>query len=78
LGPGGSPFEIQAQHKVVVVAHHRIGAEVDGKHLGEQLESLENERFAMIEVASGAFVVTTKKRTPNASAHAVVVACLRR
>jgi hypothetical protein len=49
VAQGCCPVRREAQDEVVVIAHQRVGAEVDGEDLGQQGKSFEDARLAMLE-----------------------------
>lgn len=55
-----------------MIAHDRIREDVDGENVGEQLETLDQPGFAVIETAPGATVFATQERAANAAGNAVI------
>jgi hypothetical protein len=58
---------------MIVITHHGISWNLNGEYFRQQLESLHKPGFAMIEIASGFFILPTKKCAANAAGNAVVV-----
>ena len=48
---------VHVQHHMVMVAHHRVGGDVDGEDFLQQLQPPRQSGFAVIEVVVGAPVV---------------------
>jgi len=57
---------------VVVVAHHRIGGHIDGKHRGELPEARFDPTAPVVEVSARVGVLTAEESTPHAAADHVI------
>ncbi|MBU1189838.1 MAG: hypothetical protein KKC01_12485, partial [Gammaproteobacteria bacterium] len=57
--PGCSQIGIDPQHHMVVIAHHRIGSHINGKHRRQQRQTLNNPATPMLKAATGVGILTT-------------------
>jgi hypothetical protein len=55
------------QHDMSVIAHYRIGADVNGKYTGEQVKAIFHPLATVLVGFTGVVVTTADKRPPHAS-----------
>ena len=65
-----------SQYNVVVVAHHRIGAQVDGKHLRQLVKADLDPAASVLEVAAGDGILAAQECAANAATDTMVIRCL--
>jgi hypothetical protein len=56
-----------------VIAHHRIGAYVDGEERREKAQTVPNPLLPMVEVLARVVVLAAQECATDAAGHAVVV-----
>ncbi len=72
-GPRPDPIGIAAQDDVEVIAHHRVGGDVDGEDGGELLDALDDPAAAMLEVTPAGVVLAAQEGAAHAAGDTVVV-----
>ena len=56
-----------------MIAHHGIGTEIDGEDFGQQFESFDDPGFAMVECATGQWIVAAQERAADTPTAAMVI-----
>lgn len=56
-----------------MIAHHRIGADIDGEDIPQPRQPVYRPRLAVLEALAGERILVALKGPPNAAADAVVV-----
>jgi len=70
--PGSGARRIDAHDDVVVVAHHRVGGDVDGEYRSELGDARLDPAAAVVEVLAAVPVMAAQKGAAHAAAHHVV------
>lgn len=72
VAPSRRALRIDVHDDVVMIAHHRIGGDVDGERGGKSLEPLGNPSPPVFETFARRAIDAAKASAPDTSAHAVV------
>jgi hypothetical protein len=72
VAPALRPLGIDAQHQVIVVAHHRVSGHVDGEHPGQLFDPIHDPGPAMVVVLAGDRIIAAQKGTTHAAIHDVI------
>jgi len=59
-------------HDVEVIAHYRVGGDVDGEHRSELLQTLKDPAAPVLEVPAGAVIEAAEIRAPDTARDHVV------
>ncbi|ODB99756.1 hypothetical protein A3197_12645 [Candidatus Thiodiazotropha endoloripes] len=62
-----SDFQSKGGQDVVVIGHHGIGADIDGKNLSQQLHTIDDPLSTMFIAFPGKRIESTEKSTPDAA-----------
>ena len=73
VGPAGAGVSIDLYDDVIVVAHHGVGIDIDGKSISQLFDAIDDPATAMTEVEAGIGIDAAQVGASNASADAVVV-----
>jgi len=58
---------------MVVIGHHGIGGDVNGKDTGQEPEPFYQPGFAVVEGFAGKPILSTEERSPDTARDAVVI-----
>jgi hypothetical protein len=60
-------------YHVVVIAHHGVGANINGKDIAQKTQAIHDPLPSMLETLPGMFVLTTQECPPHTTGDAVVI-----
>jgi len=58
---------------MIVIRHHRIGAEINGKHLCQHGQSVHHPLAAMLVILAGIVILSTKKGPSHTATDTVII-----
>ena len=67
IAPGQALFQVYMQNDMIVVAHHRIGGDIDGKDASQHQQAVFDPLPAMFETADAVAVLAAQKSTAHAA-----------
>ena len=65
--PPQSALGIHTQDHMKMIAHHRVGGDIDGEHRSELLQTLDDPAAPVLEVAAGVVIHTAEICAPEVS-----------
>ena len=74
--PGCGALRREAHDEMIMIAHQRVGTQVDGENVGQQGQSFEDAWLAVFVRLAGNDIHATQEGAPYATANAVVVGCV--
>jgi len=69
-------ININPDHNVVVITHHRISTQINRKHRAKQFDAIHDPLSAVFEIKTGVNIFSTQEGAPHTTADAMVIGCV--
>lgn len=73
LAPIGSGIRLDLEHQVIVIAHHRIGTNTDGKQSRQLAQLVHYPLAPMLVTLAGVGIFPAQKRPPHTATDHMIV-----